>query len=92
LRVAVVFFEAVDLRAPARLRADVALRAEPCFRALDPVRVDALFRLPRDADFLAPLFQPLVFPAEVMRLREPPLLFLPPFELPGDDFLAAAMI
>lgn len=92
MRVTVVFFEAADLRVPARLRTDVALRAEPRFRAPDPVRVDALFRLPRDAEFLAPLFRPLVFLAEVVRLREPPLLFLPPFEPPRDDFLAVAMI
>jgi hypothetical protein len=92
LRVAVVFFEAADLRVPARLRTDVALRAELRFRALDLVCVDALFRLPRDADFLAPLFRPLVFLVEVVRLREPTLLFLPPFELLRDDFLAAVMI
>jgi hypothetical protein len=85
LRFAVVFFDAADLRTPPRLRADVAFRAEP--------RLEARFRAtPRDADFFAPPFRPLFFRAEVVRLREPLLLFLPPVELPRDDFLAAAMI
>ena len=86
LCLAVVLFEAADLRDPRRLRADVTLRAAPRL-------VEARFRAPaRDADFLAPLFRALFFRAEVVRLREPLLLFLPPVEPPRDDFLAAAMI
>ncbi|MEP6906006.1 MAG: hypothetical protein ABI875_07955, partial [Gemmatimonadales bacterium] len=86
LRFVAVFFDAADLRVPPRLRAGAAFRA-------GPRRADARFRAaPRDADFFAPLFRPVFFRAEVVRLREPLLLFLPPVELPRDDFLAAAMV
>jgi len=63
-------------------------------RLLDPPRVDERLRAPpRAADdpFLA-LLRPPAFRADVPRLREPPLLFLPRFDPPRDDFLAAAMI
>lgn len=68
LRAADLFLEPVDFRETAALRADVRLRADPRLRA---------------AGFLALLFRPSAFLAEV---------FLPPLELPRDDFLAAAMI
>lgn len=49
------------------------------------LRADVAFRAgPRRADAR--------FRAEVVRLREPLLLFLPPVELLRDDFLAAAMV
>jgi len=78
LRAALAFFVAADLRGPRRLRAGAALRAGPRLRVGPRLRALA-FRL-------------LFFLAEVVRLREPLILFLPAVEPPRDDFLAAAMI
>ena len=63
---------------------DAALRGPPRLRA------DAALRAGPRLRELA--FRALFFRAEVVRLREPLLLFLPPVEPPRDDFLAAAMI
>jgi hypothetical protein len=91
-----LFFETERFRAGAPLRAEpffvVALRAVPRFRALERLRADVLFRLPRDADPAVRPFRPVDFRAELLRLREPVPPFLPPLEPPRDDFLAAAMI
>lgn len=78
-----------DLRDEARLRLDAArfapdFRAELRFLALPRRELD-----PRAEDLRADDFRADDLRADDFR-REPP--FLPPFEPPRDDFLAAAMI
>jgi len=87
----IVFLEALFRVPPLFLAA--TLRAGPLRPALFRAgpRLRALERA-RDADFPLRLFGPAVFLAEVRRRREPAAAFLPPLELPRDDFLAAAMI
>jgi len=77
-------------RAGAALRVDLAFFDAADLRGPPRLRVDVALRAGPRLRALA--FRPLFFRAEVVRLREPLLLFLPTLEPPRDDFLAAAMI
>jgi hypothetical protein len=83
----------VLLRAGAALRAPVVFFETAGFRDPARLRVDVALRVEPRLRALEPLAVDARFlRTEVLRLRALLLVFLPLFEPPRDDFLAAAMI